>query len=392
MFPTAIPPPRHGAWHNVLLSRDLWHYVASFQPGYLQDLVPFVHWHRLHTALAASDRLAPPMETLNALHRLLGPWFDTYGHARLALLYSVFPRMQALVVVHAAASGRLDLISGDDDSDVACPRRLVCVAAASGQLDVVEHFQSCDRRQPALPPLDLLAVAAAHGQLHVVRHMHDALANRQSVQPIRRLTTTIVPSSVLDDAAAGGHVDVVAFLHAHGYGATTAAMDRAAAQGHLDMVIFLHAHRTEGCTRAAVDGAAAAGHVHVVRWLTEHRHEGWTSDALTDAAAHGHLHVLQVLVAKRPRLGCAMHAMDLAATHGHVAVVAFLHAECGEGCTEDALVGARRNGHDDVLAYLAIHGDDIIHCICCCCGFYKPRNHYCAVLERVRRSSSDRQV
>ncbi|CAK4308505.1 unnamed protein product [Aphanomyces euteiches] len=47
--------------------------------------------------------------------------------------------------------------------------------------------------------------------------------------------------------------------------------------------------------------------------------------------------------------------MDIAAKHGHLDVVVFLHENRQEGCTEKAIEGAAEAGHLQVVQYLHAH-------------------------------------
>lgn len=87
----------------------------------------------------------------------------------------------------------------------------------------------------------------------------------------------------------------------------------------------------QGCTREAMDKAAAGGHLDVLQWLHENRHEGCSIRAMNHASLHGHLHVVRWLHENR-REGCTNNAMDNAAKNGHLDIVKFLHENRKEGC------------------------------------------------------------
>ncbi|EQC36882.1 hypothetical protein SDRG_05711 [Saprolegnia diclina VS20] len=148
-------------------------------------------------------------------------------------------------------------------------------------------------------------------------------------------------TNAMDYAAANGHLEIIAFLHAHRReGCTVEAMNAAAANGHLEIIAFLHAHRREGCTVEAMNDAAANGHVNVVEFLQRHRTEGCTTSALTHSITQGHLNT---------------HMLDIAANNGHLAVVQYLHTLGSFTCTVDAVDRAASAGHHDVVAFLLTH-------------------------------------
>ena len=61
------------------------------------------------------------------------------------------------------------------------------------------------------------------------------------------------------------------------------------------------------------------------------------------AAAHGHVRLLPHVT------GFTARAMDLAARHGHLDVVKWLHEKPPEGCTTYAMNWAAAFGHLDVV-------------------------------------------
>ncbi|KAF0696984.1 Aste57867_12297 [Aphanomyces stellatus] len=80
-----------------------------------------------------------------------------------------------------------------------------------------------------------------------------------------------------------------------------------------------------------------------------------TSDAIDGAARNGHLDVLRFLH-MHTKATCTTDAMDLAAMNGHLEVVQFLQIERQEGCTHWAIDTAAGNGHENVVRFLHSHG------------------------------------
>ncbi|WBR14811.1 Ankyrin repeat protein [Pandoravirus kuranda] len=196
--------------------------------------------------------------------------------------------------------------------------------------------------RPVPPPANALLMAVSGGRADIVSFLLD------------RGVTVDGGVALIDHAAASGDLATVELLHravSPCHKATTKAMDDAAAGGHLDIVQFLHANRCEGCTKDAMDGAATAGHLAVVRWLHENRPEGCTTAAMDRAASNGHLAVVRWLHENRTE-GCTTAAMDCAAAGGHLGIVRWLHHNRSEGCTFNALNQAAASGHHEVVRFL----------------------------------------
>ncbi|KAJ8520437.1 hypothetical protein ON010_g17947 [Phytophthora cinnamomi] len=194
-------------------------------------------------------------------------------------------------------------------------------------------------------------VAAANGHLEIVQYLlqvdNEAFTYPEDVHPHKRRRTQKFPITKADDpplvtSPSGERAKTRC---------TTAAMDGAAAGGHLVVVRWLHENRTEGCTTAAMDLAAENGNLEVVQWLHNNRSEGCTTDAMDNAARGGHLDVIKWLHAHRSE-GCTAFAMDNAAAAGPLDVVTWLHENRSEGCTAAAMDGAAAYGKLDIVKWL----------------------------------------
>lgn len=91
-----------------------------------------------------------------------------------------------------------------------------------------------------------------------------------------------LPESVMNRAVTYGHTELVKFLHKLGnpiVSCTTEVMDHVSFRRNLDVVQFLHENQSKGCTADATDSACGkAGSLEVVQFLHEHRREGlWSS-------------------------------------------------------------------------------------------------------------------
>ncbi|KUF98109.1 hypothetical protein AM588_10007390 [Phytophthora nicotianae] len=135
---------------------------------------------------------------------------------------------------------------------------------------------------------------------------------------------------------------------------TKKAIDNAAAAGHLDVVKWLHVNRTDGCTADAMDLAALNGHLEVVQWLDANRNEGCTTGAMDNAATSGELAVVKWLHEHRTE-GCTLAAMNGAASNGFLIVVKWLHDNRSEGCSSAAMNGAAARGALDAVKWLHHH-------------------------------------
>ena len=104
-------------------------------------------------------------------------------------------------------------------------------------------------------------------------------------------THVIVPMCFKDADEAVGHPYIIMHLSDR-LRFTSRTMDRAAAGGHLDVVRWLHENRTEGCTTRAMDRAVDYGYLDVVRWLSSNRAEDCSTWARNWAAQAGYLDVV----------------------------------------------------------------------------------------------------
>jgi hypothetical protein len=192
--------------------------------------------------------------------------------------------------------------------------------------------------------------AAANGHLEIVQFLLEVVREEGDERSTKRRRVQVYPDNVtrgLPQLSPSEQLPNETGRPA----CTKAAMDGAAARGHLDVVRWLHANCSEGCTVAAMDLAAKNGHLHVIEWLHENRLEGGTTDAIDYASRSGHLEVLKWLHNHR-REGCTTRAMDYAAGTGFFEVVTWLHANRPEGCTVAALDGAAAYGEMKIVRWL----------------------------------------
>ncbi|KAG9405358.1 hypothetical protein AC1031_004465 [Aphanomyces cochlioides] len=346
-----LPCSRHSfndMAQETLVSFDLMPLIASFQDGIHHNMLPLVR------------------ERSDTVVQIFHEWINVHGDAWLVRLRACLPRLNCVILKHAVRFGychRIDTFEMNEFSD-----NLLQEAASAGQLQVIQHL--LDRKYTS-GIANAMEAAASNGHLRVVEFLHRHRSDRQTTR-------------VMNAAAAAGHLDVVRFLHFYRReGCTTAAMDNAAANGHLHVVKFLFKYRDEGYTRSAIHLAAGNGHVDVVKWFVEKRGERWTSMTINNSAASGHVAVLAYLHSRSSRMGWTKQAMDIAATNGHLNVVKFFWDNHRLGCSKQALEGARRNGHASVVAFLERHSQEMIHSLCCACGFVKPLGHACSQISSI---------
>ncbi|KAJ3108794.1 hypothetical protein HDU96_007423 [Phlyctochytrium bullatum] len=180
-----------------------------------------------------------------------------------------------------AAGGDADIETFDSD-----PVFLWLAAAEGGDLDVVGCLLEAFPDAPV--PLEAVDVAAGGGHTVVVRALVDARVARGCHPPHFSATGA-------GDAARGGHVDVVRFLHAVDSRAFTAWHVRVAAgHGRLAVLQFLGGVGLV-CGAEGLNWAARNGHLHVVRWCVGQGEGVAVWQAMCDAAVAGRTHVVREL-------------------------------------------------------------------------------------------------
>ena len=159
----------------------------------------------------------------------------------------------------------------------------------------------------------------------------------------------------MDYAAAGGHLEVVKWLHENRTeGCTTDAIDRAAAGGHLEVIKLLHQYGACG-TSKALENASKYGHLEVVRYLVENNMCLYTIKAIIHAASKAYIEVFDYLSQKFPHLvyDDLMHKLVSAiAANGYVETLEQRHTQWSKYLTVDALEAAVMNGHLETVIWL----------------------------------------
>nr|UMO78470.1 Ankyrin repeat domain containing protein [Pandoravirus belohorizontensis] len=137
----------------------------------------------------------------------------------------------------------------------------------------------------------------------------------------------IITMATAETAARRGQIETIEFSRERGFSVSLArAMRKAAAGCYVGPICSLYRAYSECRATVVIDIAAAHGNLCILQWL--HRQEGQR---------------------------CTAAAMDQAATNGHLSTVAWLHEHDSAGCTTEAMDGAARNGHRHVVEFLYAH-------------------------------------
>lgn len=110
------------------------------------------------------------------------------------------------------------------------------------------------------------------------------------------------------------------------------------------------------CTESAMDYAAEHGYLNIVAFLHFNRKEGCTRMAMTRAAEYGHLEIVRFLYINRTER-CASWTIDKAAKNGHLEIVKFLHFKLRECCSYRGLAEACQYGNMEIVKFLYSHYD-----------------------------------
>ncbi|KAF0718532.1 Aste57867_1634 [Aphanomyces stellatus] len=315
-----------------------------------------------HFAVVAPDVVGEDMAIAHAAgngHLEVVQYLLEHFHGRL---------LADIAVEYAARNGHLAILELLHSHGVeGNPSKAFDGAVKHGHLAVLQWLVARATVEIKVPQMYSIEEAAAGGHLDVVQYvlddcfqtmevcLDDAAANGHvhvldGLLGHARATYTY---RALDLAATNGHMETMTWLHEHGHRATKAAMDGAAGNGHLAIVRFLHERRVEGCSTEAIDRAAKKGYVHVIDFVWTHRAGQCTHRAVENAVACGSLDTVEYLHARGKRGGAIL--MDTAAANGDLAMVAFLHANSPAGCSTAALDRAAHGGHLEVVKFLHAH-------------------------------------
>jgi hypothetical protein len=103
---------------------------------------------------------------------------------------------------------------------------------------------------------------------------------------------------VCSQAASGGHLEVVQWLHSRGCGWDSCTSTNAARGGHLPLLQWAHAHGCpldEGCCTAA----AVGGQFEMLRWLRAEGCPWHAADVALAAQRHGHTSIYEWVMSQQ---------------------------------------------------------------------------------------------
>ncbi|KAG2971425.1 hypothetical protein PC118_g16289 [Phytophthora cactorum] len=293
------------------------------------DVVRFLIQHRPEKWSGRATRWAAENEDLQAIRVILKRNRDTPTAEAKVVAYKLKQKQMLRVLyeegtdarpsytlVHACADRDLEMVKYFTARGEGFVKSAMSEAIAAGALGIVKHLhENVSQRYTEASRVVPMQEAALKGQLKVLQYLNEHA-------PELSCTT-----KAMDDAAAGGYLDIIKYLHeSREEGCTTRAMDRAATKGHLDVVKFLHENRQEGCTTHAMDYAALWGHLDIVRFLHENRQEGCTARAFNEAALRGHVQVVDILIQNRPESCNIALGIKLARQRKHQAVLKLLES------------------------------------------------------------------
>ncbi|OQR89082.1 hypothetical protein ACHHYP_06479 [Achlya hypogyna] len=136
------------------------------------------------------------------------------------------------------------------------------------------------------------------------------------------------------------------------YAAPALPLHLAIVEGILDHVQHLAAWEPAWVSHESVSLAAMCGRLQILQHLAKLPGGAPTADAMNLAAMTGYLDVVEWMHGLPDGPGCMAQAIDGAAAHGHVNVVAFLHEHRSGGCTAESFKKAICSGHAAVVDYV----------------------------------------
>src|SRR3982751_5585264 len=123
-------------------------------------------------------------------------------------------------------------------------------------------------------------------------------AARFGYLPLLQWESALQPPSLwnaeaCENAAYGGHLEVLKWLRENGAPWNEAVCSSAAKRGHLEVLKWLRGNDAPWDV-GVCSGAAYGGHLEVLKWLRENG-ASWNESACAEAAGEGHLEVLKWL-------------------------------------------------------------------------------------------------
>ncbi|GMF12523.1 unnamed protein product [Phytophthora lilii] len=200
-----------------------------------------------------------------------------------------------------------------------------------------------------------MGFAARQGDMSLVQWLLDGIYK----------TELHLPPPLMNDAAAGGHMEMLQWIFQQGYGGCSdRALEGAARNGRLDMVKWLVEHGILKGGREAMQVACGEGHLSIVQWILKRKWVQYLQFAMNCAVRSGHLDIVHYMC----EAGVGMEPSRMmveAASSGQLGVVQWLHDKFGSATLFPAVDSSRRgcsrhtamdraasNGHLNVLEFL----------------------------------------
>lgn len=215
-------------------------------------------------------------------------------------------------------------------------------AIESEQVNCLNYLLTYANNQPTLTMKQLVNerlvnIAARYGHLNSLELLRDRCAPTKDT---------------CEQAAIGGHIKCLDYLHECGFPWTESTCTEAARNGQLECLVYAREH---GCPWNVNTFAAAAqfGDVRILQYLRDNGCP-WDNLAIEFAADYGNLECLRFL----HEHGCpdSDHACFCAAENGHLDCLQYLHENMGCFLDAKVCIAAAAYGHIDCLEYACTHG------------------------------------
>jgi hypothetical protein len=186
-------------------------------------------------------------------------------------------------------------------------------ALQTSRLEYLMYLKSSGNLRPLQDAESCLRKLALAGNYRLLKFYHQNLGS-------------ISNFSLIDEASAIGHLNLVKWLHSIGSNASTLAMDWSTEKGHLEVLKWLHTNRNDGCTYLGLRFAVVNGHVDVVRYLLDKKLGKVDFKLSRTALEYERLEILSVLMDQRSLDNREMRKLvNIANEKGNVAALKSLN-------------------------------------------------------------------
>ncbi|EFA79829.1 hypothetical protein PPL_06648 [Heterostelium album PN500] len=163
--------------------------------------------------------------------------------------------------------------------------------------------------------------------------------------------------SILEKAVQYGHLPIVEFIHNNVKDASVfdRILDKSVGTSQLSMRDIAALMRNSDNRKPKphlMDLAAQHGQLEILKFLHINRTEGCSTDAFGLAASNGHLECVKFLYHHRKESTTATRAIDGAVSNGHLNLVVFLQNNMPEDISKNSLEVSLAGNHIEVIKYL----------------------------------------